>query len=563
VNGTASDPVTLALTGALPFLVLAAAALALPTALLLLALYRRAVLRGMAGTGSAASAGVAPRPGTSPVLPLRIAVLPALAPPGSEFAATRGAALVYLAAGLCYAVIMTAAWLLATRDTAVGPTKLVFLFVVYAWPAVLAAVLCGAPARDTQRRWIGVYLSAFAAVVAYVALRNPQMPVYQFPLVWLITNGPATVLLYAFLARRVRAVGPLVLTFALVALVGAQLALSVVGANDAMLRAAVTAGGVVGLGGTGVFWATFALGFVVFAFAGWLVLRAIARGYARKRISDESVTIDSVFVLFAIAQSVSLVFEHWAWIASGAIAFAAYRAAVALGFRRAPAPARPARLLLLRVFALGPRSERLFDAIRKLWLRRGPIAMIAGPDLATSAVEPDEFLAFVSGRLARAFVADAADLDRRAIAMDLAPDPDGRFRVAEFFCHADTWQPTMLRLVRESDAVLMDLRSFSAQNRGCLYEIGRLLDAIDLERVVFVIDRTTDRAFLESSLHSLWAELAADSPNRRAAAPLARLMTVAGPTGREAKALAAHLLHAAGDAAAAPAGRATSAPRAA
>jgi hypothetical protein len=135
--------------------------------------------------------------------------------------------------------------------------------------------------------------------------------------------------------------------------------------------------------------------------------------------------------------------------------------------------------------------------------------------------------------------------------------------VAEFFCHADTWQPTMLRLVRESDAVLMDLRSFSAQNRGCLYEIGRLLDAIDLERVVFVIDRTTDRAFLESSLHSLWAELAADSPNRRAAAPLARLMTVAGPTGREAKALAAHLLHAAGDAAAAPAGRATSAPRAA
>ena len=81
-------------------------------------------------------------------------------------------------------------------------------------------------------------------------------------------------------------------------------------------------------------------------------------------------------------------------------------------------------LLLLRVFALGARSERLFDAFGKRWLRIGNIDMIAGPDLATTAVEPHEFLDFVGGRLSRAFVHDEADLARRHAARALGPDPD-------------------------------------------------------------------------------------------------------------------------------------------
>jgi hypothetical protein len=125
--------------------------------------------------------------------------------------------------------------------------------------------------------------------------------------------------------------------------------------------------------------------------------------------------------------------------------------------------------------------------------------------------------------------------------MDRKPDPDGRFRVTEFFCRADTWQPTMQRLVAESDAVLMDLRSFSQSNQGCVYELGRLLDAIDLSRVVFVIDRTTDRAFLESELGRLWSTLAVDSPNRSAAAPTARIFEVSGPSAAETRALVGHL----------------------
>jgi hypothetical protein len=125
-------------------------------------------------------------------------------------------------------------------------------------------------------------------------------------------------------------------------------------------------------------------------------------------------------------------------------------------------------------------------------------------------------------------------------AIDPLPDPDGRYRVTEFFCHDDTWQATLRRLVAVSDAVLMDLRSFSPSNQGCVYELGRLLDAIDLRRVVFVTDQTTDRPFLEATLKALWSSLAKESPNRSAAEPAARFLEVRGPTAAETQTLVAH-----------------------
>ena len=99
----------------------------------------------------------------------------------------------------------------------------------------------------------------------------------------------------------------------------------------------------------------------------------------------------------------------------------------------------------------------------------------------------------------------------------------------------------MQLLVSESDAVLMDLRSFSASNQGCVYELGRLLDAIDLSRVVFVIDKTTDRVFLETTLSRLWSSLAGNSPNLLSTDPVARLFPVAGPSAAEARALMRYL----------------------
>ena len=104
-----------------------------------------------------------------------------------------------------------------------------------------------------------------------------------------------------------------------------------------------------------------------------------------------------------------------------------------------------------------------------------------------------EFLDFVGGRLSRQFVRDEADLARRFAARALGPDPDGRHRVNEFFCHDDTWRPTMLRLAQAADVVLMDLRGFTPQNQGCRYELQQLLDFVALERVLVLIDADAPR----------------------------------------------------------------------
>ena len=151
------------------------------------------------------------------------------------------------------------------------------------------------------------------------------------------------------------------------------------------------------------------------------------------------------------------------------------------------------------MFSLGKRSARLFDAFAKLWRHAGHIRLIAGPDLATSTVEPHEFLDFLSGKLGRRFISGPETLARRLSETEQRRDLDGRYRVDDFFCHDDTWQMVLKRRRGESDAVLMDLRGFLPDNQGCVFEINELLNVVPLDRVVFVVDATTDLAFLRET----------------------------------------------------------------
>ena len=126
--------------------------------------------------------------------------------------------------------------------------------------------------------------------------------------------------------------------------------------------------------------------------------------------------------------------------------------------------------------------------------------LITGPDVAHSVVQPHQLLDFVSGRLASHFVADARTLEARMAQRDRAPDRDGWYRVNSFFCRADTWQAVLARLVGEDDVILMDLRSFSARNAGCVHEIRHLVNFVPLGRCVFVVDASTDVGDLRAVL---------------------------------------------------------------
>lgn len=154
--------------------------------------------------------------------------------------------------------------------------------------------------------------------------------------------------------------------------------------------------------------------------------------------------------------------------------------------------------------------------------------MITGPDLATTTVEPHEFLAFLSGTLSRRFISGPETLDLRLSEVKAKRDFDTRFRVGDFFCQDDTWKMVLGRLARDSDVVLMDLRGFGPANMGCIYEINELLAAVPLKRLVLIVDRRTDADFLRKTLADGWAALPVGSVNRTSASPAVRLFQLAG-----------------------------------
>jgi hypothetical protein len=70
-------------------------------------------------------------------------------------------------------------------------------------------------------------------------------------------------------------------------------------------------------------------------------------------------------------------------------------------------------------------------------------------------------------------------------------------------------------LVGQSDIVLMDLRDFSAQNSGRIFEINQLINIMPLERVLFIVDNTTDEIFLRQTLQQPWDRMKETLPNGR------------------------------------------------
>jgi hypothetical protein len=169
-----------------------------------------------------------------------------------------------------------------------------------------------------------------------------------------------------------------------------------------------------------------------------------------------------------------------------------------LSLQRAP------RLLLLRVFGYQGRTEALFDRVAQTWRLQGPVQLIAGVDLAMRTADPGDILALLGGRLADSYVRTPEEIDQRLRRLDLQPDPDGRFRINEIYCHDNTWRPMLEALLGASDRVLMDLRTFSAHNAGCRFELEQLVRHLPTENLVLVCDKTTDLPLLHQILSGAW-----------------------------------------------------------
>ena len=526
-----ADALTVAVTGHLPAILIGAALLTWPVSWILLRLYRRAVSRSMTARASGdSSSGNAHLGGAKPVDPIGVAapIANTTAPQTLLRQLSAGpwhAARIYALAALAYAIVLTSVTAPFVEPGApFRPIRFLLLTTMFMWPIVLTLGMVAGSVRRRKLAIGGAYALIYVMLVVIATIASPAFSLWQGILLWALYNGPSTALAALCLSRRIRAVGPMVLLFLILGLLGADILVAIFGSSDLLLRGAVSAGDWFGAGAVGTFLAMIFVGFVTFAIVGAGLLAVIRRRYEAKRLSDESLTIHTLWWLFAYGHAVGLAFEHPLAPLGGVVAMIAFTVVVRFGLRSGAADSTGRKLLLLRSFSIGARGERLFDALEKHWRRVGSIQMIAGIDLATRTVEPHEFLDFLTGRLARRFIDGRPTLDRRLAEMDLRPDRDGRYRVNDFFCYDDTWRTVLSSLVVHSDVVLMDLRGFSERNAGCVFEIHELFRFVPLDRVLFIVDAQTDDNFLQRTFAG--AATAASEADGGAPSEQPRLFTV-------------------------------------
>jgi hypothetical protein len=529
-------------TSSLVLIILLASVLTLVLSALLLWRYRRAVLRAMNAAGEFRRAAKN-QPPLGPASAQRDAI--AGAREGTDdsrraLTATSRNAIRYTVAGLAFALVFTVAarFVYPLRLDAPGFAIAVW---IYMWPVILALPLI-LPLR--VREWL-VSVLAYALVFTVLGIwagLTPDVPGYTWgaltiaprssatPWVllrlWLVVNAVPTVLMWLCFNRRVRAVGPLVLALVTTAISGTWIViLAMFSGRGADATAALSTS--LRLHVNWLIVIVMLVALAAFAAAGWALARWIARAYRRRRVSDQSLQLDALWLLFASWYAMWLGLGGIAWTMTAPVAFAAYTLALWTA-RRADGRAAHGnhRLTFLRVFSLGARSDALFDGVAKYWRHIGSVQVITGPDVALTTVQPHQFLDYISGKLGVHFVRDEDSLERSLAQRDRLPAPDGRFGVENFFCQADAWQSVLPRLVDEGGAVLMDLRSFSEANAGCVHELRHLIEHVPFDRFLLVVDATTDWPFLERTVSEAWGRTSPESPNhgrRPENAPVHRL----------------------------------------
>lgn len=444
-------------------------------------------------------------------------------------------AIVYALAGCAFALITAAALVFSAGSYKFWIAAFILVFWIRAWPIVLTVNIVAL--ANFRARFVTVILYfAVLAVISIAINLTSSHPSWAGPAeLWLISAGLPSLLLLAFLNRRIRAVGPLVLIFLTISAFGSLLVISLLGNSEVAMRLLAFADRAIP--GLVILVAFVFLGFALAAPFGWLMLLWIRKRYQLKKTSDQTITIDAIWLLFGVVISLQLS-QDGLWALSGLFAFLVYKIVSLIGLHLIrPSSAVDRKLLVLRVFALGKRSRRLFRWLAMYWRYAGSVQLIAGTDLAAENLEPHEFLDFLSGKLGRSFIDDPQMLDRKLAEMDAHPDHDGRFRVNEFFCHDNTWRMVLDRLVSNTDVVFMDLRGFSRLNGGCIFEINELINVVSLDRVQFITDSTTDEPFLVENIRQSWQHIRHNSPNALSKSPQLRMFRLNRTSGGELKAL--------------------------
>jgi hypothetical protein len=393
--------------------------------------------------------------------------------------------------------------------------QLFAMYPIVGWPvALIAREVLGLSSRH-WRYVVAVYFGSLLLLGLGLHIVNREFRLWDIVYLWALVNGFPTVVYYVLASKKVRTIGPLVFLLATIAMAGMWGLAHVAGTNMRVMSILEGATGWVRMSPEVFVFTVDAIGVLLSLPLLYLAFRAVARAYERRWFSEQSLIIASIWMLFAVIQAIVAAADEK--VGAGELwtvcAIPCYFAVKAAAFRLLRRPESAPALLVLRAFALGRKSERVFDAVGGLWRFVGPVYLIGGADLASRLIQPSTLLRFAVRRLSSIFVDSHSTLRNRLANLSHGPDPDGRFRVEEFFCYSNTWEMTVRQLALRSGAILMDFRTFSISRSGCEREMRELLPIIPMERIVLVVDDDTDRTHLSEIIDDVLGTLEQSSPN--------------------------------------------------
>jgi hypothetical protein len=443
---------------------------------------------------------------------------------------------VYVIGGAAHAAVITLL-ILTFNGLSILPGRFAMVWLVYVWPVIPVLVVTAASQRRTRLTLLIGYFVVLVALEAVLhGLGRQDGPMGQVLILWNLSMLPPTILLMLLGNRTLRCVGMIAMMVAITLTLAWLGSFQLLGCLILTTRNA-----------TLLHWITPLRIVLELAAAGaiWLLLRQMSASLLRSGMSDQMLNVHSWWLLITTVEMLTLS----PGLKSGAplvfLAYIAYRLVVSAGLRwaRQGQPAHnPPQLLVLRVFGHGGRTERLLDELGLRWRHLGPINLIAATDIASSFLEPDELVQFLSGNLGDAYVGDAATLQAKLQRLDAPAFADGRYPLNDFFCRDNTWRACVQVLADRCDAVLMDLRSFGKSNRGCEFELGLLLAHVNLHKVTLLVDQSTDVAQLQNTLLELWQQHGLQGVNGNSSQPTVNLLKSEGQGAALAGALLNRLL---------------------
>lgn len=116
--------------------------------------------------------------------------------------------------------------------------------------------------------------------------------------------------------------------------------------------------------------------------------------------------------------------------------------------------------------------------------------------------------------ISRSYAKDKEDIQKKINKVINNPrKTDMTFKNLPMFCYANTWKIAVSEFINNSKVILMDLRGFSSERKGCEYEIDFLLDTFKINGVLFLVDVASDTELVQKTIKERWEYLRINSPN--------------------------------------------------